>query len=87
LPPDARGSPPPGAPANLNVSVRILSPGDEGPVEQAAAVGGNVNVGVRILSPGDTGAVVQIAAPGAGEAASTATPSATRLPPPSRPRA
>ncbi|HMI70028.1 MAG TPA: hypothetical protein VK510_08535, partial [Solirubrobacteraceae bacterium] len=45
---------------NVNVSVRVDSPGDEGAVVQAAP--GNVNVSVRVDSPGDDGPVTQTGA-------------------------
>jgi hypothetical protein len=55
-------------PANINVSVRVLSPGDNGQVSQQNAAGpsagpesapANTNVSVRILSPGNDGSVGQ----------------------------
>jgi hypothetical protein len=55
-------------PANINVSVRVLSPGDNGLVSQqnaqrapeaAQSDPANTNVSVRVLSPGNDGAVGQ----------------------------
>jgi hypothetical protein len=48
----------PAPPANVNVSVRIGSAGDDGPVSQASD-GPNVNVSVRVDSPGVAGLVEQ----------------------------
>jgi hypothetical protein len=51
-------APSPAPPANVNVSVRIGSAGDDGPVSQASD-GPNVNVSVRVDSPGVAGLVEQ----------------------------
>jgi hypothetical protein len=47
---------------NTNISVRISSPGDDGPVSQVAPAGDcgrNSNISIRINSPGDNGPVSQ----------------------------
>jgi hypothetical protein len=52
--------------ANANISVRISSPGDDGPVAQAAGAGDcghNTNISIRINSPGDNGPVSQTIRP------------------------
>jgi len=66
--------------ANVNVSVRVLSPGEAGPVEQIsqetedeASGAVNTNVSVRVLSPGDDGVVTQIAGSQEPSAASPGT--------------
>lgn len=52
----------PSSPVNVNVSVRVGSEGDDGPVAQISD-GTNVNVSVRVDSPGATEAVEQATSP------------------------
>ena len=50
---------------NTNISVRISSPGDDGPIAQAGSgsCGHNTNISIRINSPGDNGPVSQAVRP------------------------